>query len=158
VYDEAALTRALALTGRQPFLLHQLGYVVISSYNRQRANLQPGVPPGTPLGVQAIEDAIPGILAHSNPAFASLWEWVLKIAHPQTHPQEESIALLHALAHEQPYETIGFAEQRQELLELFCERDLLYQEDQQHYRFRVPLFAYWIRAQRRLPRLGKEQS
>ena len=147
VYSEEAILRALTLTGGQPYFLHLLGSVVVSNYNRQRAALPLGTPPGTPLRIQAIDEAIPGVLESVELALASIWQWVLKIA----SPQEESVALLQALAHERPYETIGTAELRLELLELFCERDVLSQEDEGRYRFRVPLFAYWIRAQRRLP-------
>ena len=146
VYREAAITRALDLTGGQPYLVHLLGATVLNTYNRQRATLPPGTPPGTPLPVQAIDEAIPGVVASGELALRSIWQWLVKIG------QEAEIIppLLRALAHGQPGDDIGDPEQRLALLALFCERDLLAQDDAGAYHFRVPLIAHWIRAQRHL--------
>jgi hypothetical protein len=38
-------------------------------------------------------------------------------------------------------------------LELFCERDLLAQDERDDYRFQIPLIGHWMRAQRQLPGL-----
>lgn len=42
-------------------------------------------------------------------------------------------------------------EQREDLFSLFCERDLLEQDGNGSYRYRVPLIARWIAEKRRLP-------
>ena len=149
VYSEAAIARVLDLTGGQPYLLHLLGATVINAYNRKRADLPPGAPPGTPLPVQAIDDAIPDVLKSGDTALVSIWQWLLKIA----RLPEVVEALLNPLAHGQSCDGVGDPEQRTELLELFCERELLEQDGDGSYGFRVPLIAHWIRAQRRLPRL-----
>ena len=79
----------------------------------------------------------------------SIWQWIVKIG----QSPEAVAALLQPLAHGQPIAGIGDPEQRAELLELFCERELLEQDGDGSYGFRVPLVAHWIRVQRRLPRL-----
>ena len=75
VYSEAAILRALDLTGGQPYLVHLLGATVVQTYNRQRADLPPGTPPGTPLPVQAIDAAIPDVVASGDLALRSIWQW-----------------------------------------------------------------------------------
>jgi hypothetical protein len=147
VYSEAAIERALDLTGGQPYLVHFLGETVVKQYNSQRADLPPGTPPGIPLSVQAIDSAVPSILQGGETALVSIWQWILKIG----NDQDATASLLRALAHGQSLDGMERPEERAELLELFCERDLLAQNEQGHYYFQVPLMAYWIRSKRRLP-------
>ncbi len=76
----------------------------------------------------------------------SIWQWLLAIGN-----EDALIAsLLKALAAGQPIDAIGDADRRAELLALFVERDLLRQDDEGAYRFRVPLIARWIKSRPRL--------
>jgi hypothetical protein len=82
-----------------------------------------------------------GLLKGGEPFFRSLWQWLLKISHaPQSTEQ-----LLSQLARQQPLEGIGEPDERADLLDLFCERDLLELDETGSYRFRVPLVGEWIR-------------
>jgi hypothetical protein len=148
VYSEAAILRALELTGGQPYLLHLLGETIVNGYNRSRSNGTAHKLIETPLPVEVIDGAIPDILIAGDTCFASIWEWLLRIS-----DTEHAATLLRALARRQPVEDIGDADQRVELLDLFCERDLLAQDPQGGYSFRVPLIGQWIAQQRRLPGL-----
>ncbi|MBA3530894.1 MAG: ATP-binding protein [Ardenticatenales bacterium] len=149
VYSEVAIERALSLTGGQPFLIHLLGETLVNRYNYERTTVAPGTPPGLPLPVSAIDAALPEVLTGGETFFVSLWQWLLRIS--QDEPG--MAALLSALAKGQPLDNIGSSEEREELLGLFVERDLLAPDEAGGYTFRVPLIAEWIRQQRRLPTL-----
>ena len=146
VYSEAALDRAVALSGGQPYLLQILGIQVIRAYNAERQGVAPGTPVGTPLPATAIEAAIPAVLSSAEMGLGSIWQWLLDIS-----PAPAAAApLLRGLARgEGPSAAIDPA-LRDELLELYVSRDLL-EETAEGYRYRVPLLAMWIAQQRRLP-------
>ena len=146
VYSEAALERAVALTGGQPYLLQLMGLTVISAYNRGRQHLPLGSPPGTPLPVAAIEAAIPEVLSGGDVALGSIWQWLLKISPDRA----AAAALLRGLACGAGVTGLADAHLRDELLELYLHRDLL-AVTPDGYSFRVPLLGMWIAQQRRLP-------
>jgi len=153
VYSEAALDRAVALTGGQPYLLQILGFTVISSYNRARQQLAPGTPPGTPLPVTAIEAAIPDVLSGGATGLGSIWQWLLRIS-----PDADAAArLLRGLARGEGVRGVDDPQLRDELLELYIARDLL-ADAAAGYSFRVPLLGVWIAQQRRLPGLAAHTS
>lgn len=148
VYSTDAIQKALWLTGGQPFLLHLLGEKIINHYNHHRATLPPHSLSELPLSVKAIEDAIPALLDAAEPFFVSLLQWLQRISFASNQATNE---LLLALANEQPLTEIGDPEEREELLALFSERDLLDIVEKGGYQFRIPLVAAWLRRQRRLP-------
>ncbi len=148
VYQEDAVERALTLTNGHPLLLHALGERVISAYNAGRQTLAPGSPSGLPLPVSAIEAAVPEVLDSQNLAFTSIWQWAVQIS----GNTELATQLLCALARDKPIDTLGDPAERAKLLELFCERELLYQQEDGRYAYQVPLLAGWVRQQRRMPR------
>ena len=148
VYQPDAVERALTLTNGHPLLLHALGERVISAYNASRQTLAPGSPSGLPLPVSAIEAAVPEVLDSQNLAFTSIWQWAVQIS----GNTELATQLLCALARDKPIDTLGDPAERAKLLELFCERELLYQQEDGRYAYQVPLLAGWVRQQRRMPR------
>ncbi len=148
VYQPDAVERALTLTNGHPLLLHALGERVISAYNAGRQTLAPGSPSGLPLPVSAIEAAVPEVLDSQNLAFTSIWQWAVQIS----GNTELATQLLCALARDKPIDTLGDPAERAKLLELFCERELLYQQEDGRYAYQVPLLAGWVRQQRRMPR------
>lgn len=150
VYQPAAVERVLELTNGHPLFLHLIGERVVSAYNRNRQDIAPGTPPGTPLPVSAIEAAIPEVFASGETAFVSIWQWILRIS----GNAELTTHLLRALARGEALAAIGDPDARAELLELFCERDLLYPDGAGSYTYQVPLIAHWIARRRRLPRVG----
>ncbi len=76
-----------------------------------------------------------------------IWQWILRIS----GAPDLVVPLLRALAQGHPLEGIGEPAQRAEVLDLFCERDLLAQHDDGSYHYQVPLIARWIAQKRRLP-------
>jgi hypothetical protein len=152
VYTEAAIQRVLTLTGRQPFLLHLLGETLVNGYNHSRAA---GVNPESwqlPIDIERVEAAAEEVLVSGDTSFASIWHWALRVGHGLEATDTRAAGrLLQALARNQPPDAGEHRSAAQDLLDLFCERDLLALESDGQYHFRIPLFASWINRQRRLP-------
>ncbi|RRR66024.1 MAG: ATP-binding protein [Candidatus Viridilinea halotolerans] len=144
VYSDDALEHALDLTGGQPYLLHALGYVLLSGYNAERRRLPLDSPPGIPFSPEALDAAIPKLLERSDNALSSIWEWLLNISPNPAAAQQ----LLHHMARGGAPSVIRDAALREELVALYLERDLL-SAGEDGLRFRVPLLARWIARQRR---------
>jgi hypothetical protein len=149
VYNEEAIALALELTAGQPYLLHLLGMKLVTDYNAERASLEPGAPPGLPLGRAAVDKVLPGVLTGGQECFGSIRKWLLEISGA---PQVADV-LLRALARGEPLDGIADPAERDRLLELFCERDLLARDERDGYRFQIPLIAHWMRTQRQPPGL-----
>jgi hypothetical protein len=148
VYQPEAVEHVLDLTNGHPLLMHLIGERVVSAYNRSREATAPGSPSGLPLPASAIDAVLPEVFSNGDTAFASIWQWIVRIG----GNEELTTQVLRALARGEPLDTFGDPDQRAELLELFCERDLLYQNDDGSYSYQVPLIARWVRERRRLPK------
>ncbi|PDW01955.1 hypothetical protein CJ255_16395 [Candidatus Viridilinea mediisalina] len=144
VYSDDALEHALYLTGGQPYMLHALGYALLSGYNAERRRLPLDSPPGTPFGPEALDAAIPRLFEASDTGLHSIWEWLLNISPDQAAAQQ----LLHHLARGGTPSTIRDTALREVLVTLYLERELL-SEGEDGLHFRVPLLARWIARQRR---------
>jgi hypothetical protein len=147
VYEQAAVERVLGLTNGHPLFLHLIGDSVVRAYNEHRGELPPGTPPDLPIPVGAIDAAVPEVFANGDVAFVSIWQWILRVS----GAPDLAAPLLQTLARGKPLDGIGDPEQREDLFSLFCERDLLEQDGNGSYRYRVPLIARWIAEKRRLP-------
>ncbi|MFZ1625231.1 MAG: hypothetical protein WAU48_10680, partial [Gammaproteobacteria bacterium] len=149
VYSEAAIDQVLESTNGQPYLLQLIGDRVVNQYNRSREQLPDDAPSGLPISVEVIVAAESQALAAGDNALASIWQWALRIG----SDQDLVAPFLRGIARGEPLESLGDSETRAELLDLFCERDLLTQDAKGMIYFRVPMLARWISIQRRLPRI-----
>jgi len=151
VYAADAVERVLYLTNGHPLFLHMIGFSVLDAYNESRKELPPGTPAGLPLAASAIDAALPDVFKVGDATLKSLWLWFLRIS----PAPDSAAALLQAVARGQSIATIGDPAQRAELLDLYCERDVLMHQADGSYAYQVPLIARWIAEQRRLPRLAE---
>jgi hypothetical protein len=150
VYSEDAIQRALHLTRGQPMMLHALGRSVIENYNRSRGNAKPDTPRNLPLPVGSIDTAVEEVLNMIDSAFLSIFQWSMDISSEQ---QDVARSMLQKLARDEPINDVGTEEQRNRLLDLYCERDLL-EEKAEHpggYDYQVPLIKEWVKTKRILP-------